>query len=255
MPGQAVGPSGVSQPPMPVYAPPQSLRATSPQPSDLPPPPPAPTTPYDFFMDQPKPHAPSSPLSAAGQRYGAGALQGRGVNKLPLIVGGAIAAAIIIGVVSLLLPQDTVSPQWFAIAQRQQEVIRVCTLGNKAKYQSTRNFAVTCQAGVTTSQRTLLAYMKKSGLDYNPKQISLLADAKTDTRLKTAASSSTYDDVFREIATQQLTAYNNRLTAQLGVTTGATGREVLAQNQRSAELLLKMVGDNSDKTVAPTNTD
>jgi hypothetical protein len=253
-PGQAVNSGSASQPPMPVYAPPPGLQSAPSQPNDMPPPPPAATTPYDFFLDQPKPHAPSSPLAASGKRYGAAALGGQGINKFALIIGGAIVIAIILGIVALLLPKDTTSPQWFAIAQRQQEIIRVCTLGGKAKYQSTRNFAITCQTGVTSSQRELLAYMKKSNLGYNLKQINLLADAKTDAKLKTAASSSTYDDVFREIIQQQLTTYNRALTTQLGVTTTANGREVLTKNQRSAELLLKIVIDNSDKTVAPVET-
>ena len=240
---------------MPVYTPPPNLRPGASQPNDLPPPPPAPTTPYDFFLDQPKPRRSANPLSAAGKRYGMGGAGGRGLNKFALIIGGAIALVIILGVAALLLPKDTTSPQWFAIAQRQQEVVRVCAMGSKAKYQTTRNFAITCQTGVTASQKELLAYMKKSKLSYNSKQLGLRADAKTDARLKAAAASSTYDDVFREIATQQLNTYSRSLTTLLGTTSGVNGREVLAKNQRSAELLLKMVADDSDKTVAPTATE
>lgn len=245
-------PATPTQPPLPPYMPPQNLPNQSPPTENLPPPPPAPTTPYDFFLEQPKPHAPQNPLSPSGKRYGAAALAGNSRrSKFILLAGGGIAAVIILMIITALLPKDPTAGQWFAIAQRQQELIRVCTLGSKAKYQATRNFAITCQTGITSSQRELLAYMDKSNLDYNSKELGQKQDSKTDTRLKSAASSSTYDDTFREIVETQLTSYNRSLTAQLGSTTGPNGREVLTKNQRSAELLLQMVKDNSDKTEAP----
>jgi hypothetical protein len=254
-PGQPIQQGQPYTPPMPVYTPPQGA-GTAQQPDNLPPPPPAATTPYDFFMDQPKPHASANPLSPSGRRYGAGPLP-EGSNKTTFIFlgAGALVVMLILAVGYALLPKDKTAPQWFAVAQQQQEVVRVCTLGSKAKYQTTRNFAITCQTGVTTSQRQLLAYMKKTNLSYDSKQLGLLADAKIDARLKSAASSSTYDDVFREIAEQQLTRYNSALTAQLAATTGVNGREVLSQNQQSLKLLLQMVQDDGDKTIAPETTD
>jgi hypothetical protein len=248
-PGQQVNPG--QQPAMPVYMPPQGLPGMAAQPDNLPPPPPAATTPYDFFMDQPKPHASANPLSPNGKRYGAAAVQGASNrNKILLAVVGAVAAVFVLAIGYVLLPKDTTGPQWFSLAQRQQEVIRVCALGTKAKYQSTRNFAITCQTGVTNSQTQLLAYMKKSGYSYNVKEIGLLANSKTDARLKTASSSSTFDAVFREIMKPQLTAYNNAISTQLSTTTGVNGRDVLAKNQTSAKLLLQIVDDSSDTTEA-----
>ena len=238
---------------MPIYTPPQASRPSSAQPNDLPPPPPAPTTPYDFFLEQSKPRTSANPLSPEGKRYGTAIGGGPGINRLALAVGGAIAVAAVLAVVAAFLPKDKTTPQWLALAQRQQEVIRVCTMGSKAQYQSTRDFAITCQTGVTTSQRELLAYMKKANLGYNTKELGLLADAKTDARLKTATSSSTFDDVFQEIAAQQLTVYDRALKAQLTTTTGVNGREVLTKNQHSAELLLKMAADGN--TTPATSSD
>lgn len=168
-----------------------------------------------------------------------------------MFAAAILAIIIIIAVVIAFLPQDKTAPQWFALAQRQQEIIRVCSLGSRAKYQPTRNFAITCQTGITTSQRQLLTYMSASKMDYVAKQLGLSANAKTDARLKTADSSSTFDDVFLEITTQQLESYSRSLTAQSGITTGVNGREVLTKNQRDVELLLKMVQDASGKTEAP----
>jgi len=248
-------PQQYGQPPMPVYTPPANPRGNQNQPNDLPPPPPAPTTPYDFFMDQPKPHGSSNPLSPNGVRYGNSALGGgNGNSRFPLIIAGAVAAILVVVGLIFFLPKDTTSPQWFALAQKQQEVIRLCTLGSKAKYQTTRNFAITCQAGVTTNQKNLLSYMSKANMGYNSKSIGLLADSKLDARLKTAQSSSTYDTVFREIIQQQLNSYDRAITAQLAATTGANGRETLTKSQQSAELLIQMVKDDGDKTEATAAT-
>lgn len=238
---------------MPVYVPPQNTRGGPQQPENLPPPPPAPTTPYDFFMDQPKQRASNNPLSPNGKRYGGPSLQASSKrSKILLAVGGAITLIFLLSLGYALLPKDKTGPQWFNLAQRQQEVIRVCTLGSKAKYQSTRNFAITCQTSVTNSQRQLLAYMNKSKFSYNSKQLGLLANTKTDARLKTASSSSTYDDVFREVIKQQLTTYNAALSAQLSTTTGINGRDLITKNQTTAKLLLQVVDDSSDKTEATT---
>jgi|GEM_PF-1513001 len=258
--GQQFGPQQQpqqpQQPPMPVYMPPQATRNGPQQPENLPPPPPAATTPYDFFMDQPKQRVSSNPLSPNGKQFGTAALQGSSMrSKILMSVIGTITVIAIIAVIFALLPKDKTGPQWFAIAQRQQEVIRICTLGSKAKYQSTRNFAITCQTGVTNNQRQVLAYMNKLDMSYNSKELGLLTNTKVDTRLKSASLSSTYDDVFREIAEQQLTTYNAALSAQLAATAGINGRDTLAKSQTTAKLLLQLAGDGSDKTEATASDD
>lgn len=248
MPGQAYPVAG--QPPLPPYTMPPGLDRQQPQAENLPPPPPAPTTPYDFFLDQPKPHAPASPLSPGGRRYGA-VLGNSQRNRFLLIAVASLTVIILLMLVITFLPKDPTAQQWFAIAQRQQELVRICSQGSKAKYQATRNFAITCQTGVTGNQRELLSYMKKAGFSYNEKELDLKQDTRVDTRLKSATASSTFDDAFREVVETQLTSYDRALTAQLASTSGPDGREVLTKNQRSTELLLQMVRNNSDKTEAP----
>jgi hypothetical protein len=222
------------------------------QPSNLPPPPAAPTTPYDFFM-QPKPITPSHPLPVNGRHFGN--YPGKpdpGKNKFIFIIAGALGLIFVLFLIVALLPKNPAGQQFFGIAQTQQEIVRLCTKGTSAaKYRSTRNFAATCFTGVTTSQQELLAYMSKSKLSYEAKQIGAKADGQADARLKSATSSSTYDEVFRNVLEAKLTAYNRAITTQLGTTTGANGRQVLTKNQQAAELLIKMVKDDSDKTEAP----
>jgi hypothetical protein len=234
---------------------PQHLRTPSQQPDNLPPPPDAPTTPYDFFM-QPKPMPSSNPLPVTGKKLVNPTTiprDGGNKNKFVLLAGGALLVVIIMFTIVAMAPRDQTGVQLFGVAQAQQEVIRVCDdATKKSKQRSTRNFAITCATGVTTNQRELIAYIDKQGYDYNAKSIGAKANGQTDARLKSATSSSTYDDTFREIMERQLNSYNSEITQQLGITTGANAREVLTKSQRSAELLLQMVKDNSDKTeVAP----
>ncbi len=234
---------------------------------ELPPPPDPTATPYDFFM-QPKPAQPIKPLPVAGRHLGniptdfdkintGGSINTAGLSgKFPLIAGGGVLLIIIIFVAMALAPDDQAGPQFLNVAQIQKEISRVCDLGSsRAKYRSTRNFAATCTGSVATNQSEVLSYMTKSGYKYNKKQLDAKKNSQVDSQLKSAQSSSTYDETFRSIVGEQLESYDSALTAQLGITTGTNGREVLSKAQSSAQLLIKMVKDDSDKTVAPTISD
>jgi hypothetical protein len=214
----------------------------------------APTTPYDFFM-QPKPTPSLIPLPANGKRLGSNPNQQNGGGSKRgffLLIGGAIAVVFLLLGVLAFSPKDARPLQFFGLAQTQQEIIRLCNQGSssKAKYQSTRNFAITCSTGVTTSQSQILAYMKRGNMEYDPKQIGGKANGQTDARLSQAIASSTYDDVFREIMKTRLTAYSRQLAAQLQTTTDSTGRETLAKNAKTLELISKMLADATDTTEA-----
>lgn len=235
--------------------------------SELPPPPDPTATPYDFFM-QPKPAQPIKPLPVAGRHLGniptdfdkintGGNINTAGLSgKFPLIAGGGVLLIIIIFVAMALVPGDQTGTQFLNVAQIQQEIARVCDQGStRAKYRSTRILATTCTSSVATNQSEVLSYMTKNGFKYNKKQLDTKKNSEVDNQLKSAQSSSTYDDTFRGIVGEQLESYDSALTAQLGVTSGANGREVLSKAQSSAQLLIKMAKDDSDKTVAPTISD
>jgi len=270
MPGQPSNTPGFNQqaqqpymPPMPAYQVPVQRNSgpVGSQSPDMSPAPAPAATPYDFFM-QPKQQAPSRPLPMGGKLLGNRPVNPNslsnggnpGSRKFIFIIAGAISLVVILLLaVVLFSPKDQTGPQFFGIAQTQQELIRVCGQGSeKAKYQATRNLAATCSVGITNSQGQLLAYMKKAKLSYDTKLIGGKASSQTDAKLAQAISSSTFDDTFREIIQAQLASYNRALTAQLATTTGANGREVLTKNQKSAELLTLMAADNSDKTEAIT---
>lgn len=223
-----------------------------PQAGQLPPAPNAPATPYDFFLDQPKPSAPVNPLPVNGKRMGnptTPMVSDKDKKKFVLVAAGAIGLVIIIMVITSLIPKDQTGPQLFGVAQTQQEIIRVCSDGmRKAKQRATRNFAVTCTTGVASSQKELLAYISAQGYEVELKQIDAKASSKTDAQLKSAASSSNYDNTFRDLVESQLTAYNSSLTGQLGISDGDKIRAVLSKAQTSNELLIKMVKDKSDTT-------
>jgi hypothetical protein len=208
----------------------------------------APTTPYDFFM-APKQAASGRPLPVGGKLLGTrpGAEGGSNTKRIVFFAaGGAIA---IIGVIMAIIafsPKDPAGVQLFDIAQTQQELIRVCGLGTiNGKSQTTRNFSVTCSTGITGDQTTLLAYMKKTGVDYDPKLLAAKKSAQIDAKLAQASSSSTYDSTYDTVVEAQLATYNRALTSQLGTTTSATGRAVLTKSQKDAELLVKMLNGSN----------
>lgn len=268
-PGQQIQPGqmgmpqtgNAGQPPIPQYQMPKNLQnagnPNGPSNPNLAPPPDAASTPYDFFMQQPKPATSNTPLPVTGKRLGniPGTFKEEKTGlakKFPLIIGGGIGLVLILVLATAFAPKDQTGVQLFGVVQSQQEVMRVCELGTtKSKYRSTRNFAITCLTGVRTNQTDLLSYMQNQRLTYDAKQIGARFSAETDAALKSATASSTYDDTFRSIMQDYLDSYNTKLTAQLGITTGANAREILTESQKTAELLAQMVRDDSDKTEAP----
>lgn len=232
------------QPPMPQYQPPGGYQRQPHHPAPLPAPPPVKKTPYDFFLSQ------KHPTNTKGM-----ALPKRTSLKTKVIfaIGGALALMFIILIINQLTPKDTTRQELFTIAQTQQEIIRVCTLGaSKAKYQVNRNFAVNCAAGVTTDQRRLLGYLQSVKFSYKAKQLSALTNPQTDQRLTSASASSSFDDTFKEIMTKQLNSYGNMMQQQmLSPSLGATGQSVLSTAVDNDKLLLQQVqAETTDLTEA-----
>lgn len=196
------------QPPMPQYQPPAGYtqqQSTGPVP--LPPPPPMAKTPYDFFMQQK--HPVNTKLPIPGPRHAG--FKG----KIIWVVGAGVAVVLILSLFSLLLPKDTSVQGLATIAQTQQEVARMCGLGTAAKAQANRNFAITCNASIISDQRKLLTYLGTVGYKPDAKVLSLLTNAKTDQQLKSASSTSTFDETFVTLAETKLVAYGNMLSQQL----------------------------------------
>ena len=238
IPGQPQ-PTYPAQPPVPQYQPPAPANDKGKNKDkkgafDLPALP-TQTTPYDFFLkSQPRSKLPKLPVPNKASL----------TVKIAFVAGVLLLVLIGFSVVSALLPKDTAVPDYTAIAQTQQEIIRVCGQGAaRGTQRSTRYYATTCSASLRSDEQAMLAYLAQNGVKVSSKQLGLLANAQTDAKLKSAIASSNFDPVFLQLSQQSLQAYANRLKARLAMpSTKPKARVILQAALTHDNLLLEQVG-------------
>lgn len=200
----------------------------------VPPPPPRPVTPYDFFMAN---QAPEEKKGLLGKK-GSGS-----PSKLVLIAVGGVGLVVLLGIVALFLPKGETKLELVAVAQSQNETLRICNEGGKeAKLQSTRSFVTNCSLSLISEQRTLLAVMSRSGVATDEATLSAGRNAKTDSQLASAKSASNYDETFVNVAEAQLAIYSRSIQAAAAAPTATeTEKKVLSDQYTSAQLLLQQL--------------
>jgi len=248
-PGQQPYQAGPQQPAIPQYQPPAGFHhGQGPHAPPMPAPPPRHKTPYDFFMLQKHPVNTKFPMGTRKQASMA--------SKLIWVVGGGLVLLLIIGMVNALTPKDTTNAELLAVAQTQQEIIRICSQGaNKTKLQVNRNFAGTCTASITSDQRQLILYLGQQGVKIKSNMLDDLTDSKNDSELSAAVASSDYDNTFKSVSERILTNYNSRLQQQLASEKlGPNGRELITASSEHNKLLIQLVQTQStDRTEAVSN--
>lgn len=206
-------------------------------------PPPVPNTlrpsghnPYEFIV---------APNTAKASRWKLGG------NKfwlqIGVLVGGVVVLMIIATVVlNALVPNKSSVTELTTIAEEQQELIRVATLGaNQASGQSTKNFAITVQLGITSSQNDVLSYLASRGHKPTTKQLTLKRDAATDQLLTAATATSTFDTAVSNSLTEQLHTYQTSLQSTYKAAGSAAVKTLLQKNYNAATLLLQSVSTDT----------
>lgn len=161
------------------------------------------------------------------------------VKQIALIVGGAVVLMIIIAIaVSLFAPKSNTAAL-SAVAERQQEIIRVSTAASsQVSSQSAKNFVVSTELAVTSSQAQVLAYLTAHGGKPSDKQLALDQDAQTDTQLASAQATNTYDSAATQILTSELKTYAGLLQTTYKQTSKAQVKQLLQQSYTATALLL-----------------
>jgi hypothetical protein len=162
------------------------------------------------------------------------------LKQIVLLVGGSAVLMIIIAVaVSLLAPKGSTG-NLTAIAERQQEIIRVATAASsQVASQDTKNFVASTELAVTSSQSQVLAYLSVHGGKPSDKQLALDQDAQTDTQLTNAQATNTYDSAAKQILTTQLNTYAGLLQTAYKQTSSAQVKQLLQQSYSAAALLVE----------------
>ena len=156
------------------------------------------------------------------------------------VVGGGLAVLMILIVVvmSALTPKSSTSGL-IAIAERQQEIIRITTAANgQTTGQDTANFVATVNASITSSQQQIIAYLATHSVKINKKVLALDQNPQTDTFLTNAANANNYDPALAQTLTQQLNTYEGLLQTTFKQTSSKSTKQLLQGCYTSASKLL-----------------
>jgi len=191
-------------------------------------PPPA-SNPYDFIVTPGKP--PKKKIMGSNDSF---------VAKLVLIVGGTVILMIVIAVVvNLLIGGKTNVTDLIAIAETQQEIIRVATKNTTATDPTVIGVGLNTQLVLTTQQQKLITYLQTRGAKIGASTLASKKNATTDQQLQQATAANNFDNVFSQINIQELQGYVSSLKTSYINATSTKEKTILATDYNQAQLLLK----------------
>jgi hypothetical protein len=174
--------------------------------------------PYEFIVN------PNTPKHSKFS-FGGGSSFGL---RLAIVGAGLVVLMIIIGVLMSSLGPKSTTPDLEAIAQRQQEIIRIAAgASQQAAGQDTKNFASNVQITVGSSQTEVLNYLAGRGVKMKSKQLALDQNPKIDTYLTDAASANNYDGALAQTLSDELQTYEALLQKTFKETSSKQTRTVL----------------------------
>ena len=187
--------------------------------------------PYDFIL-QAQSRPPKKMLPGGGSRK----------QRALVVVTGILFFIILLMVVLSFISSRAAAPTKALekIAQTQNEIIRVSTLGGKTSRDTvTLGFAETVSTTITSSQKQTIVYLKARHVKADPKFLALGANASTDASLKTADSAGRYDSELVSVLEDSLSAYKQELKTTYSQTSNASQRKLLQMLYNQAVLLTK----------------
>ncbi len=168
-----------------------------------------------------------------------------GSRATQLLVGAvAIALLFIIGLIiyGVVAPKDSTTTLFVALTQDQQEIVRVATLGSQASAEETKGLANNTMLSVGSDQTALLSYLGSKGVKVDPKILILKQDSKTDSTLKSATATNTYDAALTNAISSNLETYMRDIQSAYEKATSPQAKKLLNDDYAHAQLLLKQAG-------------
>lgn len=162
-------------------------------------------------------------------------------QRVIIISVGAVIVLILFIIISSILSSAGSGnvQQLTSIAEQQQEMIRVSTVGtNKATTSGGRNLAITSLLHMTTAQQQVMIVLKDRHALPNQKILALKHSVATDNTLNAADLNNNFDNVFGQVMQTELTNYRNSLKAAYGSSTTSGERQILNTAYKSAGILL-----------------
>lgn len=200
------------------------------QPNAPAPVPPSAPSQYDFILQ----HGENKPKRSI--------LPGAGGSKkhrlLTLAIAGGILLIILVLIFSLLFGGKKTAGL-LDLAQTQQEIIRVSTLGvQQADGSTAKNLAITTELSLLSDQQKVLGQMKKQGQKADAKRLAVKKNENTDKTLDQAALDNNYDVVFMKTIQTELTEYQQLLRQVHNATSDVSLQQILNDEFSSAATLI-----------------
>ena len=198
-------------------------------------PPPSQTGPeqYDFIVNYGKQKQPNRLVAINNSSF---------KSRLLLTGGGGLLLLILAWIVIALISgssQNSSAPL-VGIAQQQNELARISLEADQnASAQPTQIFAITTNLSLESEQRAVLAYLHSFGSTPSSSVLQASLNAKTDSVLKAAQITGTYDQTYISIAQSELTSYENALQQAFVSTKNLQEKQLLSTAFTQARLLMQ----------------
>lgn len=171
-------------------------------------------------------------------------LFGTGKNRMAMqllaIVGIAVIVIIVVVVVFSMFAPKGPTAGLTAIAERQQEIIRIASgATNQATSQDTKNFVANVNVVINSNQSQVLTYLTSHNVKLKDKDLALDKSDQTDTQLANALTINTYDSVVTQNLVDQINTYRGLLQSTYKDTGNAALKQILQTSFSDTNLLLE----------------
>ena len=199
------------------------------QPNQIPPPAPPPVSPakiaspapnpYAFLYEQPK--TKKSSLLPSGN-----STKQRIIYVVLALMVLIFVAMMVISFIGSAGKENTANLK--IVVTKQAELIRVSNIGvAKSKDQTTKNLAITTSLSISSSQASLLALLKKSGINITPKDLALGSKSATTTLLSNAEQANNFDEVFVKELQTEISEYRSSIKTAYDSSSGENTKKAL----------------------------
>ncbi|MCA9324692.1 hypothetical protein KDA23_01315 [Candidatus Saccharibacteria bacterium] len=201
-------------------------------------------------MPPQQPYTPQTPPQPGNERYDfimspeqpkRSVMPSLGNPKSLLFIVGVVAVVVILLVVVLgaVRGGGIDKTPYVAIAQQQQEIIRVAGLQEQnLTNQDVKNFVVNTELSLASDQQTFYALLGRNKIKVSEKQLALGQNNATDAALQNAQDSSTLNQALPAELRKELESYQASIQ-QAYQAAGPFTRQVLLELYNNAALLIK----------------
>lgn len=190
------------------------------------------SNPYSFIMAPPP-----QPKRSLLPKVGSSKLQRVAV----VAVGGMLLLVVIIMLYSLLFGAKTNTDDLVNLAARQNELIRVATLGTQtAKSETAKSLAINTELELFSDQKQTLDYLKKQGRMVSLNELSLAKNTHNDQVLSAATLNNNFDQAFMDLLQSNLTAYQVAAKKVYDASSSKTVKSILTTSYSNAALLIEV---------------